>query len=202
MPPRNPSNLRDERTFRAYDPEDYLSLNQQRHWCLLGEITDIVPWPMRLCFHIRDMDDEQLIVSFYDNQRGATFANHPDLKPGNTVALLYPELHQFADGQTGFRIEDGDIQARSIKILPYSMDTILKANDLIWKNNGSSECYNCQKKDVELKRCARCQSIHYCGKDCQTADWKEHKKLCKAFVEVKWFTDKNWTSPAAQKFRF
>ncbi|KAI5794097.1 hypothetical protein FPQ18DRAFT_235112, partial [Pyronema domesticum] len=163
-----------------------------RHWCLLGEITEIVPWPVRLCIHIRDMDNEELMVSFNDDQRGATFARHPNLKPGSTMAFLYPEFHAFMDGQTGLRIEQPAIHAGAVKILPYSMDTILKVNDQIWKKKGCLECQKCQKKDIELKRCSRCQSAIYCGKDCQTTDWKEHKKVCKVFAEVKWFTDKDW----------
>ncbi|KAI5814376.1 hypothetical protein BZA77DRAFT_99155 [Pyronema omphalodes] len=201
----NPSNLRNENTFRVNDPLYSLGFTHfppQRHWCHLGEITERLPWPVRLLLHVRDKNNEQLLVSFNDNQRGASFANHPHLKPGNTIAVLYPEFHGFADGQIGFRIEEEDIQARTTKILPCSLDIILKANDLIWKNSDALECQNCLKKDVELKRCARCQSVLYCGKDCQTADWEEHKKLCKVFVEVKWFTDKDWISPSAQNFRF
>lgn len=28
-----------------------------------------------------------------------------------------------------------------------------------------------------LKRCAKCKMTHYCSRDCQTADWKLHKKI-------------------------
>ena len=30
-----------------------------------------------------------------------------------------------------------------------------------------------------LLRCARCQAVRYCSVECQRADWKEHKKVCK-----------------------
>lgn len=34
------------------------------------------------------------------------------------------------------------------------------------------------KKD--LKACARCKCVFYCGKECQVQDWKaRHKKFCK-----------------------
>ena len=30
-----------------------------------------------------------------------------------------------------------------------------------------------------LLRCSRCQAVRYCSVECQRADWKEHKKVCK-----------------------
>lgn len=32
----------------------------------------------------------------------------------------------------------------------------------------------------KLSVCGRCKMVHYCGKECQTADWATHKKVCKA----------------------
>jgi NAD(P)H-dependent flavin oxidoreductase YrpB (nitropropane dioxygenase family) len=26
--------------------------------------------------------------------------------------------------------------------------------------------------------CAKCRRVRYCGKECQAADWREHKKAC------------------------
>jgi hypothetical protein len=52
------------------------------------------------------------------------------------------------------------------------------------KGDGVSGCRNCgkgrSKKGGDLKACAKCLKIKYCGRACQRADWKRHKKECTA----------------------
>lgn len=47
-------------------------------------------------------------------------------------------------------------------------------------------CYYCQRMSrKELLQCSRCQKVAYCGKDCQKADWKNHKMECVASSQTK-----------------
>jgi hypothetical protein len=50
------------------------------------------------------------------------------------------------------------------------------------REDGQNKCVNCGKDEsqvtVPLKRCAKCQQSSYCSRDCQKADWKNHKKVC------------------------
>jgi hypothetical protein len=46
-------------------------------------------------------------------------------------------------------------------------------------------CHHCEKLETEmdnamLMKCQRCKVAYYCSKECQVADWKSHKKECKA----------------------
>ena len=46
-------------------------------------------------------------------------------------------------------------------------------------------CHNTSCKKVELKRgdfkeCSKCRKMLYCGKECQTSNWKIHKSGCQA----------------------
>jgi hypothetical protein len=44
------------------------------------------------------------------------------------------------------------------------------------------QCNKCQlkePKDKKFSKCGRCERVVYCSKDCQTADWAEHKAICK-----------------------
>ncbi|KAJ7738737.1 hypothetical protein B0H16DRAFT_89558 [Mycena metata] len=33
-------------------------------------------------------------------------------------------------------------------------------------------------RDRKMKMCAKCNTVRYCSKDCQRADWREHKTYC------------------------
>jgi hypothetical protein len=48
-------------------------------------------------------------------------------------------------------------------------------------------CHHCEKLETQLDnaklmQCQRCKQSYYCSKDCQVADWKSHKKMCKAIA--------------------
>ena len=42
---------------------------------------------------------------------------------------------------------------------------------------GQMSCGVCGKE--EGKRCAGCGTVAYCGKECQKAQWKDHKRTCR-----------------------
>ena len=46
-------------------------------------------------------------------------------------------------------------------------------------------CRHCDKIEtrdgaIKLMKCQRCKETYYCSRECQVADWKRHKKMCKA----------------------
>lgn len=46
--------------------------------------------------------------------------------------------------------------------------------------NATMECARCCSQDYEkLSRCAGCRKVSYCSRECQKADWKRHKQVCK-----------------------
>eukprot|EP00956_Cyclotella_meneghiniana_P024367 scaffold48828_cov75-Cyclotella_meneghiniana.AAC.10 len=39
-------------------------------------------------------------------------------------------------------------------------------------------CHNCGDRLKPLVKCTRCRKVSYCGKECQVANWKDHKAEC------------------------
>mmetsp|Transcript_45336 Transcript_45336/g.109788 ORF Transcript_45336/g.109788 Transcript_45336/m.109788 type:complete len:491 (+) Transcript_45336:60-1532(+) len=70
------------------------------------------------------------------------------------------------------------------RALPY-FKNLIQLSRLLQPGNGSStattcSCQYCKKEDAKdkLLTCSRCRNAHYCSKECQKADWKEHKVTC------------------------
>ena len=42
-------------------------------------------------------------------------------------------------------------------------------------------CSYCNHSSVSLKKCSRCHSVQYCGRECQKKHWNTHKSHCQAF---------------------
>jgi hypothetical protein len=40
-------------------------------------------------------------------------------------------------------------------------------------------CRTCALYAAGMTKCGGCRTVYYCSKDCQTADWPEHKRVCK-----------------------
>jgi hypothetical protein len=54
--------------------------------------------------------------------------------------------------------------------------------------NRGKICRNCDKAETQLggtslMKCSTCKATYYCGRECQVADWKSHKIMCKLATE-------------------
>ena len=45
-----------------------------------------------------------------------------------------------------------------------------------------SKCVECENGLPSPKRCSKCKTATYCGRECQTAHWQAHKKECRRIV--------------------
>lgn len=134
-----------------------------RHWCFLAQIVRIDPWPLRLVLRVEDKEGEQCVVTFNDSDRGAAYLHAAT--PGNTIAIIDPDLHGFMDGQIGIRLEDDHTGEGRVKILPFKLTELLTGNDAIQRRADGKKCEHCGQSEGDLRNCARCQTP-YCSKVC------------------------------------
>ncbi|XP_057328442.1 zinc finger MYND domain-containing protein 10 [Microplitis mediator] len=45
------------------------------------------------------------------------------------------------------------------------------------------KCVVCN--DIATKRCSKCKSIWYCGRECQVKDWTNHKNICEKILKAR-----------------
>jgi hypothetical protein len=68
-------------------------------------------------------------------------------------------------------------------------------------------CTHCNNAFPNLLLCGRCKFAAYCNKDCQKADWKWHKAICKSItqigdlVSVSIFSNNPWQARAFPTFQ-
>jgi len=208
-----PTDLKDEEVFTPYQncPDEveitYGGCLPIHHWCFLGEITESVV-TTRLCLTVKDRMGKEVTVSFYldspESGGGSLggfkyftpgiFPVHPNIpksltKKGNTIAILYPQQHEFADTSIGFRIENGDY----VQFFPCTLERLLALGDrILSRAKGGRACYKCNK--TASQRCSGCNVTRYCGKDCQAGDWSDggHKKDCKLLRQVATLMKQDW----------
>ncbi|KAJ6624931.1 hypothetical protein B0H10DRAFT_1783805 [Mycena sp. CBHHK59/15] len=46
--------------------------------------------------------------------------------------------------------------------------------------NTCAVCHKAALDNTKLLKCSGCKEVDYCGKECQVADWKRHKVVCKS----------------------
>ncbi|OJA13166.1 hypothetical protein AZE42_06220 [Rhizopogon vesiculosus] len=172
-------------TPRGFEPS--------QHWCFLGEIVDFFDL-VRVMMYVKDKDGRVITVALHTDDKGRSLA--PQVKKGHTVAVLYGQQHGFLDMSVGIRVEE----ASNIKIIPCSLDQLLKASDEVAarKPGQPRRCGSCGQEentseDRQLRWCSRCKHASYCGEDCQKKAWADgHKADCKVLVGVQWFAARDW----------
>jgi ankyrin repeat protein len=66
-----------------------------------------------------------------------------------------------------------------------AMDVIKKhANRQKSAMNKCNKCKKREKVEYSFSRCSRCQKVFYCSRDCQVADWNEHRLHCREGTTV------------------
>ncbi|KAH6679748.1 hypothetical protein B0J14DRAFT_305734 [Halenospora varia] len=87
-------------------------------------------------------------------------------------------------------VESGWREEGGVQVIPTSLENLL-AMSAKWKEDskGEKKCQGCGKGEGESKmvKCKGCESVWYCGKECQVEGWSEkgHKSECKVLKSVR-----------------
>jgi hypothetical protein len=100
------------------------------------------------------------------------------LKSGTPTGDILDSVIAGKDGPINEKAKSGLVRLQSLARLSNAKDNY---------NNECADtktCCYCNKLETQLDnamlmKCQRCKVTYYCSKECQVADWKSHKKVCK-----------------------
>jgi hypothetical protein len=95
------------------------------------------------------------------------------------VEMLLPGLEKMAHDPTVIAVADAQRQRE----LQQQQQRDLRQEAEEKRLGGVQHCAGCGAKESaekRLKKCTACALVRYCSRDCQKADWRFHKALCKA----------------------
>jgi len=175
----------DDPSMIYYELNEYF-LTASRHWATLIEISFIRHFIRPECLGWNRFGEKIRVLFYHDKNETPTSFKWPQLKPGNTLAILYPEKKIFLDGSAGIRQENLDscyIFESSLENVHEEAKRLLCGADIeTHLNIGAKElpeCFNCGIKTEKLSQCSACRRAKYCSKECQVKAWKtRHKNLC------------------------
>ena len=59
------------------------------------------------------------------------------------------------------------------------------SSEITLPQNIDTHCTSCGQEKPELKKCSKCMSVSYCGRECQIKDWGTHKTLCSQYEQLR-----------------
>ncbi|WIA30054.1 hypothetical protein OEZ86_000149 [Tetradesmus obliquus] len=107
------------------------------------------------------------------------------------IAAARKEAQQQASSSSGFTIVNADVRAllqpgeEGLLLLPHPARASHNMQSVTPVEPPAKPRGNCGKYFHSLLRCKACQSVAYCGRDCQLAHWKSHKQQCKQVQQEK-----------------
>ncbi|KAF8492051.1 hypothetical protein F5888DRAFT_1860050 [Russula emetica] len=111
-----------------------------------------------------------------------------DYKRGYTMCILDAEPLPGANNQFYYSVDD----ISTVKLLPVSLAKFWELNDSLRRRSDAGDLRRCLScGNVSRLGCAKCHS-RYCSRECQGADWPEHKPVCKALGVLHRYNRTDW----------
>ncbi|KAK0227070.1 hypothetical protein EDD85DRAFT_157649 [Armillaria nabsnona] len=159
--------------------------NEKENWYILTEIVSNES-VFRPVFRVEDkLSGNYWVVAYYTNN---PVADAKECKVGSMICIKNGMPKQFADGQYGFRIEDSS----NVLILPCGLAKLQQLNAELHKRSDDGLLSSCVVCNSHIGTgCGKCKT-RYCSKECQRADWPEHKPICKVLKALHEWNRTDW----------
>ena len=72
---------------------------------------------------------------------------------------------------------------RSVQKHPMSVSTLVPISGRVqvaFYESLDAYCHHCGSTGVDVMKCSQCRKAEYCSRECQSLNWKFHKKSCGA----------------------
>lgn len=168
-------------------------LDYDRLFAFIERAWDLLASPPRPFDGTRDREAvlEQTFNTFRDVSLGrvASFRQtaarfRPDLERNEAVKRACAAHDRFAAAGVAEGLVDSGVRQRATQIFSDTQSRLKQSRDRYGLLPCSNEaCVACEMQPKQFKVCSRCRTVRYCGRDCQVADYKQHKKACKAAAE-------------------
>mmetsp|Transcript_34736 Transcript_34736/g.62538 ORF Transcript_34736/g.62538 Transcript_34736/m.62538 type:complete len:239 (-) Transcript_34736:99-815(-) len=107
------------------------------------------------------------------------------IQKGEEITLCYRTSPSLSftqpDGTLGTRATNNVNRVRMSMLLKLQFGFVCSCRDCI----EDRVCFVCRTTKKDLKRCARCGVVWYCGRECQKADWSQHRTECSGWSKAK-----------------
>jgi hypothetical protein len=119
-------------------------------------VTNLIRWKSLMGI-LGDEEGNAAKVAFYNVPEGVHVGRRFPI--GMEIGIVEPYLKTLKDGTVGIRVDNWQ--------------------DVVFLSPVCDACGCIHSPENPLKKCTGCGAARYCSRDCQKADWKQHRKRCR-----------------------
>ncbi|KAI8620769.1 hypothetical protein BC830DRAFT_1164306 [Chytriomyces sp. MP71] len=161
--------------FLAFD-----TCEPTRHWCFVGEIASI-SFVERPRVSVKLSPDRTIVVESNSVSSPTTFA-WTDLRPGNSIAILYATRRILSDGSFGIRADD----LGCVTIFRAGLEQVTSYGAKLTRKQRECFHHKCARKSGLIVDTRMGNGAAYCSASHQIEGFLAHRFLYAQSQDIKW----------------